>query len=173
MADKDTKQKDEAGGEAKSGKSKLIVIILGVLVLVAGSVGGTLFFLGFFDPPAPSEEELAAAAVDVKPAAMYFPIKPAFIINFQSRGRQRFLQVDVTVLTRDGEIFSAIQEHLPLIKNKLVMILSGGVYQELQTDEGRELMRQQVHQGVQEIIQTETGKTEGIEQVLFTNFVMQ
>ena len=177
MADEDDDNETEGTEEAaKGGKGKLILLIGIALLLIGGSVGGTLFFLGFFDPPPPTEEEIAAAEqaqAEVKPAAMYFPIKPPFVVNFQSRGRQRFLQTDVTIMTRDGEVFSAIQKHLPLIKNRLVMILGGGVYQELQTNEGKELMRQQAHQGVQAVITQETGREDGVEQILFTNFVMQ
>ncbi|WP_268904928.1 flagellar basal body-associated FliL family protein [Dasania phycosphaerae] len=175
MAEEDNEVAEEET-TAKSGKGKLIAIIAVVLLLIGGSVGATLFFLGFFDPPPPTEEELAAAAEAApkgKPDAMYFPIKPPFVVNFQSRGRQRFLQTDVTIMTRDPEVFAIIQKHLPLIKNRLVMILGGGVYQELQTNEGKELMRQQVMQGVQAVITEESGKEDGVEQVLFTNFVMQ
>ncbi|WP_339668422.1 flagellar basal body-associated FliL family protein [Dasania marina] len=179
MAEEESEVAEEATA-AKGGKGKIIVLIVAVLVLIAGSVGLTLFFLGFFDPPPPTEEELAAAAAEAgveapkgKISAMYFPIQPPFVVNFQSRGRQRFLQTDVTIMTRDPEVFATIQKHLPLIKNRLVMILGGGAYQELQTNEGKELMRQQAMQGVQAVITEETGKEDGVEQVLFTNFVMQ
>jgi len=174
MAEED-ENNENTEEKPKGGKGKLIMLVVVALLLIGGSVGGTLFFLGFFDPPPPTEEELAAQeeAAQAKPAAMYFPIKPAFVVNFQSRGRQRFLQTDVTVLTREPEVFAAIQQHPPLIKNRLVMILGGGIYQELQTNEGKELMRQQAHQGVQAIITEETGNEDGVEQILFTNFVMQ
>ena len=175
MAEENEEGTETTEAESKGGKGKLIIFIVIALLLVGGSVGGTLFFLGFFDPPPPTEEELALAE-EVKGkamAAMYFPIKPPFVVNFQSRGRQRFLQTDITVMTRDPEVFAAIQGNLPLIKNRLVMTLGGGVYQELQTNEGKELMRQQVHLGVQAVIKDETGKEEGVEQILFTNFVMQ
>lgn len=174
MAEESEEASETEGSEAKKGgKGKLIIFILVGLILVAGSVGGTLFFLGFFDPPPPTEEELAAEEAEARPAAMYFPVKPPFVVNFQSRGRQRFLQTDVTIMTRDPEIFAAIQANLPLIKNRLVMILGGGVYQELQTHEGKELMRQQALEGIQTVMQEEIGREDGVEQVLFTNFVMQ
>jgi flagellar FliL protein len=174
MADEDDNN-EPAEVETKSGKSKLLLFVAIALLLTGGSVGGTLFFLGFFDPPEATVEELAEqeSSEAKEQPAMYFPIKPPFVVNFQSRGRQRFLQTDVTVMTRDAEVFSAIQKHLPSVKNRLVMILGGGVYQELQTNEGRELMRQQAHRGVQAVITEEIGKDDGVEQILFTNFVMQ
>lgn len=163
-------------------KVKLIIIIVIGLLVVIGSIVGTLVMLGVFegndDPMAASDEaseQMADPAQAAKPAvrpAMYFPIKPAFVVNFPSRGKQRYLQADITVMTRDPDIFTAMQTHMPLVKNRLVLLLGGQVYEELQTDEGKELLRQKAMQALDEIMQQELGKT-GVEEVLFTNFVMQ
>lgn len=181
MADENEEsEQDEAVTEAGSGKKKLIILIAVGVLVVLGSIGGTLFLLGVFDGDGSSDEaseesgeEVAAEPEIVKPAsAMYFPIKPSIIVNFQTRGRQRMLQVDVTVLTREMAVFDGLQTHLPLIKNRLVLLYSGEVYEELQTDEGRELLRQKSLEAVQQIMEQEIGST-AVEQILFTNFVMQ
>lgn len=175
MADEEEIGETEEGEKkAGGGKGKLLIFIVIGLLLVAISVGGTLFFLGVFDSDEVAEEgaDLAEPVAEATKPAMYFPIKPAFVVNFQSRGRTRYLQADVTVMTRNPAVFDAIQMHLPLIKNKLVMLFSGAVYEELQTDEGKELLRQQALVALQEIMQQEIGEA-GVEQVLFTNFVMQ
>jgi flagellar FliL protein len=170
----------EAGKLVSGAKKQLIIfIVLGVLVLAA-SIGGTLFFLGFFDSTETEEEvstqEMAetgdVAVVNKTKPAMYFPIKPAFVISFPGRGRQRFLQAEVTVLTRDVEVFNTLQVHSPLIKNRLVMLFSGEVYEELQTDEGKELLRLKTLEALQQVVEEELGKP-GVEEILFTNFVMQ
>ena len=168
---------EEGGAPSGGGKKKLIILIVVALLVVGACVGGTLFMLGVFDSPEPeeivAEEEVSEEPVIEKPKpAMYFPIKPAFVVNFQSRGRQRFLQTDITLLTRDPDVFTAFQTHLPLLKNRLVMLLGGSVYEELQTEEGRELMRQRALESVQQVMQEEIGKAD-VEQILFTNFVMQ
>lgn len=160
------------------GKKKLILLIVIGLLVVAGSVGGTLFALGFFDADeaelveGDEAGEVEEEVVDKPSPAMYFPIKPAFVVNFQSRGRQRYLQTDITIMTRDVDAFTALQSHAPLVKNRLVMLLGGEMYVELQTDEGKELLRQKALEALQEIMQQEIGKP-GIDAVLFTNFVMQ
>ncbi|MFT7128245.1 MAG: flagellar FliL protein [Gammaproteobacteria bacterium] len=178
MADDiDEDGKDQAGTEPAGGsKKKLIIIIIGALLVIGAAVGGTLFILGFFDGDSSGDEDVAEVVdenvIDKPSPAIYFPIKPSFIINFQSRGRQRYLQTDVILMTRDPAMFTGLQEHLPLIKNKLVMLFGGEVYEELQTDEGRELLRQKALEAVKEITEQELGKSD-IEQILFTNFVMQ
>ncbi len=177
--DNNDQNDDEANAEESGGggKKKLIILIVIGLLVVLSSIGGTLFLLGFFDSDEDAEQEGEAAEVveqvEEKPQpAMYFPIKPAFVVNFQARGRQRYLQAEITVMTRDMDIFNAMQTHAPLIKNRVVMVLSGEVYGELQTDEGKELLRQKVLDALQGIMEQEVGKM-GIEEVLFTGFVMQ
>lgn len=168
-------EEQEESTEKGGGKKTLIIIVAIVVLALSASVGGTLFMLGFFDSSDEEvvEEETAVEEVEEKrPAAIYFPIKPAFVVNFPSRGKQRYLQVDVTILTRDIAIFDAMQKHMPLIKNRLNMLMSSETYEDLQTEEGKELMRQRSLQALQEIMQTEMGK-DGVEEVLFTNFVMQ
>ncbi len=174
------KENEELGseeGEAESsgsGKRMLIIIVVAAILAISASIGGTLYLLGFFDSDEVAEgEEQTVEVVDTKPSpAMYFPIKPAFTVNFSSRGRQRYLQVEVVVLTRNPEVFNAFQTHLPLVKNRLVMLFGGEIYDELQTDEGKELLRQKALEALQETIKQEVG-LDGVEEVLFTNFVMQ
>jgi len=176
MAEEDEQDTDDTTDEAGGGKKKLIIFIVLGLLLLAGAGGGTLYFLGFFDgedaAEEGSEQTVEEDVVEKPPSALYFPIKPAFVINFQSRGRQRYLQTDVILMTRDPTMFTGLQEHLPLIKNHLVMLFGGQVYEVLQTDEGRELLRQDALVAVKEIMEQEMGKSD-IEQILFTNFVMQ
>ncbi len=175
MAEQEEEKTDGEEKKPGGGKIKLIIIAVAVLLLVGGSVLGTLFFFGVFEGDETTEAADEAATgeqLEVRQEAIYFPIKPPFIINFQARGRQRFLQVSVTVMSREMAAIDAVQAHLPLVKNRLVMLFSGEVYEELHTDEGRELLRQKALMAIQEILQQEIG-SRGVEQVLFENFVMQ
>jgi flagellar FliL protein len=80
--------------------------------------------------------------------------------------------VSVAVLTREADVVEGLKTHAPLINNRLVILLSGERFSELQTHQGREQLRQKLLAAVQDILQRELGKP-GAEQVLFTNFVMQ
>lgn len=158
-------------------KKKLILLIVLGMVLVGLSVGGTLFALQMFNEPTVAVEGEEGEEGEVEPAApklpaVYFPLKPPIIVNFQSRGRQRYLQAEISLKIRDPEVVAAVELHMSMIRNALVMLLSGQVYEDLQTPEGRELMRQQALEEIQRLVENEIGKP-GVEQVLFTNFVMQ
>lgn len=181
MAEDDEKNEDAAEeGASKGGKKKLILFALLVLVLIGVSIGGTLVAVKMLAPepepevvldedgnPIPEEE-----AEKPKAPAIYFPLKPPLIVNYMARGRQRFLQAEISIMAREPDVIEAVEIHMPMIRNSLILLFSGQIYEELQTDEGKEILRQQALVELQGIMERELGKP-GIEKVLFTNLVMQ
>ena len=177
MAKENETTGEDANAPSAGGKKKLIILIVLGIVLVGISVGGTLFALKMFSgetAPVVAEGEVneGEAAAAPKLPAVYFPLKPAIIVNYQSRGRQRYVQAEVTLKMREPDVVEAVELHMPMIRNSLVMLLSGQIFEDLQTPEGKELLRQQALSEIQRLIEIEIGKP-GVEQVLFTNFVMQ
>ena len=174
MADEDLDVTAEEG--AKGGKGKLIIIIVAaVLVLAIG--GGAAFFL-LSDS---SEDDAAAAdsaetSQDVGAAAtgpaIYLKLDPAFVVDFIVDGKQRYLQLNLTVKSRDQAQIDAIKIHMPLIRNSLVLLFSSQVFSELQSTEGKLALKDASVESINTILQQETGAA-GVEDVLFTNFVMQ
>lgn len=149
-------------------KSKMMLIIIVVLVALLAGGGVAVFFMMSGDDGA-SEKE---AAEPQQLPAIYFDFKPPFIVNYQWNGRQRFVQVSLSVMTRKGAVVDAIQKHMPLIRNNLLMVFSAQDFEMLRTPEGKEALRQQVLEDLQKVLNEEIGEP-GVEQVLFTNFVMQ
>lgn len=177
MADEEKTDGTEEGGEEKSGGGLKKIIIMAVvgLVLIGASIGGTIFFMSGGEDAAATGEGATAAAEEAEPEklpAIYFPIKPALIVNFNNKGRRHLLQVSITIMSRDQETIAALQTHLPLVKNKLTMVIGSEAYEDLQTDEGRELLRQRVLDKLNAVMKEEINKSE-VEQVLFEGFVMQ
>ena len=171
MADDEVPSEEDSGGS----KKKLILFVVLGLLLIGLSVGGTIAVLKILSPPPEpvnTEGEDIEPVEEIKEPAIYYPIKPAIVVNYGHKGRQRYAQVDVTLLIRDSSVVSAIELHAPTIANALVLTIGGQIYEEMQTAEGKELLRPQCLQEIQKILEKEIGKA-GIEQVLFTNFVMQ
>ncbi|HEC18557.1 MAG TPA: flagellar basal body protein FliL [Gammaproteobacteria bacterium] len=192
MADDDDNEKD---GEKKS-KGSLVtkILLFGVLPLltVVVLVMGTLFFAGVLpgggdhggdhaeesadagdegdggDEEGDAEEEGGGEAMP----AIYIPIDPAFVVNFASQGKARFLQVTVEVMTRDPEMPDKIKLHMPVIRNNLMLLFSSQSYDGVSTLEGKEALREEALEVVQQILEEETGDP-GVEAVYFTSFVMQ
>jgi flagellar protein FliL len=175
----------DAPAAAPNGKKKLILMIGVGLALVAISVGGTIAALKMMGPENKNTE--AAAVVEVKAApAIYLEMSPNFTINFSVKGRQRFLQATISLLYRDPALEPLIKLHMPAIRNGLVMMLSSKNFEDLQSQQGKDAMRAEALGIVQDILMKEqealAAKSEGdkgaapvgkVEQVLFTNFVMQ
>lgn len=158
---------------AGKGKLKLILLVLVALLLAIGlSVGATWFLLSKDDSKQDEQETAPAATTPVRQAAIYEALVPAFVVNFNHQGRQRYMQVSLTLMTRDQAALDGLKVHMPLLRNNLVMLLSGQDFSLLSTPAGMEMLRQQITASVQELAQKELGKPV-VEQVLFTNFVLQ
>lgn len=183
MAD-DKEQTDNEKGEVKPSffatHKKLLLLGLLGLLLVGVSVGGTLVAIGMLadDEPIAAAEALegeagaeAAVSAPIK-KAIYYPLKPALMVSFDARGRQRLMQAEITLLTREPDVIAAVESHMPMVRNALVLLMSGQSYEEMQTAEGKELLRVQCVQELQRLMQKEIGKP-GIEEVLFTSIIVQ
>ncbi|MCW3150308.1 flagellar basal body-associated protein FliL [Stutzerimonas stutzeri] len=163
-----------AGAEGADGKGRLkliIAIAVAFLLAIGLSIGGTLFFLDKGDEADEQPAEVAGTPSG-KPAAVYEVLMPAFVVNFNHKGRQRYMQVSVALMSRDQLALDGLKEHMPLLRNRLVMLFSSQDFAALMTPVGKEMLRQQATSSVQELAQKEVGKL-AVEQVLFTNFVLQ
>ncbi|HLA30705.1 MAG TPA: flagellar basal body-associated protein FliL [Pseudomonas sp.] len=174
MAKKEAPQEPASADAKPAGKMKLIILIVVVVLLAVGlSVGGTWFFLHKSDATAEAEAHAAAEpAVPLKQAAIYEELVPAFVVNFKHQGRARYMQVSVALMVRDQVALDALKVHMPVLRNRLVMLFSAQDFAALMTPVGKEMLRQQATASVQELAEKETGKPT-VEQVLFTNIVLQ
>ena len=95
------------------------------------------------------------------------------MVNFNQNGRQRYMQLSITMQARNQADLDALKVHMPVIRNNLVMMFSGQGFDTLASSPvGQEMLRQKATAVVQEVAQKEVGKPV-IDQLLFTNFVLQ
>ena len=143
---------------AKKGKAKTAVVITVAILLAVGlSVTG---------------QQTAAAAPLGTQKAVYELLDPAFVVNFQAEGRQRYMQVSLALMARNENDLNQLKVHMPTLRNQLVMLFSSQHFDDLNTPLGLELLKQKLTTTVQELAMREIGKPV-VDQVLFTNFVMQ
>lgn len=154
---------------ADKGKLKLIIlIVVAVLLAIGVSVGATWYFM----KSTSKDSAPVAEASSTKLPAIYETMSPAFVVNFNANGRQRYMQVSMSLQARDQNDLNALKVHMPVIRNNLVMLFSGQSFDDLASPVGQEMLRQKATASVQEVAQKELGKVV-IDQVLFTNFVLQ
>jgi len=159
-----------APAEAAPKKSKLLLIIVGVVVLCAAVGGGVYFAMGGKHEPA---QEKAAGESEPKLPATYVKLDPPFVVNFESKGMMRFLQITLEIMTRDPVTADLIKQHDPMIRNDLLLLFSNQTYETISSREGKEKLRSDALETVRKIIEREGGKARNVEELYFTSFVMQ
>jgi flagellar FliL protein len=171
--------------EPPKSKKKLLIVIIAVLIIVGSGVGAAILLIGGDNPVAEVTEDGQTAEGEategdssesepaVKAPAIYVKLKPEFIVNYQVGPRQRYLQVYMEAMTRDPAIAEALEIHSPMIRSSIISLLSQQEFEYLRSAAGRAAIRQQVTDEVQRLVEQETGISTGLEQILFTNYVMQ
>jgi len=155
--------------------------VLGI-VLLAGTVVGTLFLAKTYllpqaaanaaPAPAASAEHAAEPPAPAIIEATYKTIDPAFVVNIQDGPRFRFLQVEVDVMTRDSTALARLDKVMPRVKSELTMLFGSLQRENVQTVEGQKALQAQALEVINTVLKEETGK-DGIAAVYFTKFVVQ
>lgn len=162
-------QADDGTTEPKKGKKKLFILLgVGLLALLLSAGGVAFFVLSGDDEP----EVDAAMTEPVRQVALYQPMEPAFVVNFTHDGRRRYMQVNVVLMGRDPAGMSNLANHMPLLRNELVMLFSSEEFQTLFSPEGKEALRERATLAIKALLEKEIGNPV-IESVLFTNIVLQ
>ena len=167
MAEKEdaAETEEEASG---GGNKNIIIFAVALVVAIGASVGGTLFFLGGED-----ETPQIDAPVNNKPkTAIYHNMRPAYVINYQSGAKPRYLQAEFTVMAREEAAIEAVILHMPLIRSEVVAFLTEQNFLELQTNEGKESVRLGMVDLINQILASYQVE-QGVESILITNFVLQ
>ncbi|CDH47140.1 MAG: flagellar basal body-associated FliL family protein [Candidatus Competibacteraceae bacterium] len=170
---------------------KIVLIVVGVLILIGGSIGATLFLTGALNKSPEGQTQAAAPAHGAAPApahsaapapahgaaaagaaAIYQAIDPPFIVNFEDQGVLRYLQIGLAAQTRLQPVADAITANMPQIRNNLIMLFADQKLERLTTNEGKEQLRMQALTQIQAVLTKEIGYP-GVDAVYFTIFVLQ
>lgn len=206
MADE---QEQQEGGKKKS-PLKLILLIVGLLVLLAVTVVGTLAITGFFSQPDPnSVEELLKKAEADKEAAdaakeggadgqplsstKEFPAGPekvtknaADVNKFESRykemgrpllanvtGSRKVMQVTVAIMTHyDDKVLENMEKHDFALRNSALDVMRQVTEAEIDRPTFRIELAEKIRLAMNAVLERYEDFG-GIEQVLFTEFVVQ
>jgi len=162
----DEKTSDAASGGNK--KKKLLIGAAAAVVVLALAVTAWLL-LGSKGGEDAAE---AASAPAAAPAAIYASLGEKFVVTLHEQGRQRYFQTSLSALTRDEAVIKTLDLHAPLIRARLVALLGEQDFAALRTEAGKLALRDRILATLQQVLQAETGSP-GVEQVFFTEFVLQ
>lgn len=122
--------------------------------------------------PVSAQEAEADGARASTARAIYLPLKPPFVVNYGGPGRLRYMKIEVSVRMSSPSGANAIRHHMPYIRNDLIMLYSSQDEETLDTQEGKELLRQKTHEAIENILMDEDGESDLVE-VYFNQLVLQ
>jgi flagellar FliL protein len=192
----------EAGSEAeakpKKSMLKIILGVVGLIVLLVGTVFGTLFFSGYFHPKPPVDpdavEEAHGAAdahgggdhgkKDSKPSKLskkspelnrfeysYMQIEKDFLVNIQNS--KKVMSLSLAIMTHyDERVFENVKKHDLALRSTILDILR----QVPESDLNKPEFRIELARKIRDAMNSQLEKYEdfgGIEDVFYTNFVIQ
>ena len=120
----------QADAPPKKKKSKLMLIVLLLVVLAAGGGGAAWWFLGRAHDPA------EAKAAPIKPP-VFHNLEP-FTVNLAEENGDHYLQVSIVYQVADDKAVDQVKVYLPVIRNRILLLLSAKRPSELSTPEGKQ-----------------------------------
>jgi flagellar FliL protein len=147
--------------EAEKPKSKkTLFIIIGLVVIIAGAVGGYLYMQSSAEARKIQEAEAKRPENILKKQLMerkenappiYIPLEE-MIVNLPGRGGEHYLQTKIVLRTNDSATEGKIKNFMPVIRDKIITVLSSRQMQELATVEGKVMMAREIALVINSII---------------------
>ncbi|MFJ5444749.1 flagellar basal body-associated protein FliL [Methylobacillus methanolivorans] len=152
----------------KSKKGLILIAVGAVLVLALG--GGAAYW--YFSQKSHGEHEAKPKEEKVEVKDPVFVKLETFTVNLQPDPDAQYLQVDLTVQVEDQAQADSITKHMPSVRNRLLMLLSGKKPSELLTSEGKQALTKEIINQLSQPF-TKGAKPLVINDVFFTSFVIQ
>ena len=143
-------KKEEAAAAPAKKKSRtlLIVVIAVVTALAAGGGGAAWWFARGHGAAAGTGAEKRA---ERQRPSVYVPLE-TFTVNLQPENGDRFLQTNLSLSVADGDGEQAIKQLMPVIRSRLLLVLSSKKPSELGSVEGKQHLANQIAAEVNGIV---------------------
>lgn len=153
-----------------AGKSRWLVIGL-LLILIASAVATAAYlFLGNSGDAAAGEAQ-SAEPVEA-PVPIFVKVKP-FTVNLGGdEYESRLLYIGLSLRVQNEQSQALLTDHMPQVRSRLLMLLSGQSAQELTTPDGKTQLAKDILAMLKEPL-TEPQPPLEIRDVLFTEFIVQ
>jgi flagellar FliL protein len=138
----------------------MLFIIIGVVVLLIAAVGGYMYMQSTAEAKKIQEAEAKRPENILKKQLMerkenappiYIPLEE-MIVNLPGRGGEHYLQAKIVLRTNDSATEGKIKSFMPVIRDKIITVLSSRQMQELATVEGKVMMAREIALVINSII---------------------
>lgn len=169
----DEKEVEEVAEQSGGGKMKIILLAVGAILLLGAGVFAGPAIMNMISPPEEIDEEALAEDGPSTDPALYTSLHPPLVVNFKDEfGDSHFMQITMEVMARDQNVINSVRDHAPVVRNSLILLYSGAVYEEVTTRDGKEQMLADGLAEIQRVMEETSGET-GVEAVYFTSLVIQ
>ena len=151
--------------EGRSGKGRMGLVIVIVLVLLAGAGGGGAWW--WMNRDAGSAQ---ASAPPSRPP-VFMNLEP-FTVNLAEEDGEHYLQTSVVYQVADEKVVETIKQYLPVIRNRVLLLLSSKKPSDLATPAGKAKLVDELTAAVRESIPGTTPE-KGIVTAYLGAFVIQ
>jgi len=186
----------EEEGKKKSPLVKIIIFAVAGIVLLAGTVVGTMFLTGFFDRKDIHEMEKRLAELEAKTSAeepgkdasapqkkakespeltrfenSYMELEKPLVSNLT--GTRKVFQVNLSIMTHyDERVFKNVKKHEAALRSAALDVMRQNTETDLNTPEFRKTLAAKIREEMNAVL-TKYEDFGGIEEVFFTSFVVQ
>ena len=173
--------KQEADAETAAPPAKkrrnLAKVLLLLTPLLGGIGAGTWYFLQDREAlaahqPASAKQAAAKVKPDTSRPPVFVPLE-SFTVNLQhDDASSQYLQVGLSLKLSDDALVDKIKLHMPEIRNRVLLLLSGKKASEIATPDGKRALSAEL---AREIVKPLGGvaPAQVLDSVLFTAFVIQ
>lgn len=86
----------------------------------------------------------------------YLPMKPPVVVNYgTSTGKVKYIKAEISLRVESAHSAAEVSHHMPLIRDTLIMLMSGVSDEQLASGEGKEEIREEALAKVNEAIEAQ------------------
>ena len=152
--------------------NKILIILIGVFLLIVVAMGGGFFMMWnkMSSMNVQNSEDAEIAMETEEEVETMGPTKKleTFIVNLADKGGTRYLRVSMDLELENEEAVKVVEKRLPKIRDAILMILPTKKYEDIDTVEGKSVLRNEILTKINELM-----KPEKIRNIYFTEFVVQ
>jgi flagellar FliL protein len=160
---------EEAVAEPKKKKPIVLIALIFLVLLIAAGGAGWYFLAG------PGATTASAGAKNPKLAPKQVAKPPEFVnlepFTVNLAGGEHYLQLGVVLQVADDKVSESAKEHMPQIRNALLLILSSKSPADLESTEGKQKLAAEILAETRKPMPEEDAKN--VQSVLFSAFVVQ
>ncbi|MDR5898742.1 flagellar basal body-associated protein FliL [Halomonas vilamensis] len=156
--------------ESSGGSKKLLWVMIILVLLSSGGAAAAIYMVMNQNGDGNTAE--AQVQQPERESPIFLDIEP-FTVNLESdRSGSRLLYTGITLRVGNEESKEILDEHMPQVRSRLLMLLSGKQVSELTSPEGKRALSQEIITTLNEPL-TENQAPLDLREVLFTEFIVQ